>query len=33
MKGFVAQPEHWKYFSARNYLLGDDSLIVIDKVE
>jgi len=32
-KGFVVQPEHWKYSSARNYLLGDESLIVIDKIE
>jgi putative transposase len=32
-KGFVEQPEHWKYSSARNYLLGDDRLIVIDKIE
>lgn len=32
-KGFVEKPEHWKYSSARNYLLGDDSLVVIDKVE
>jgi hypothetical protein len=32
-KGFVEKPEHWKYSSARNYLLGDDSLIVIDKIE
>ena len=32
-KGFVSQPEHWKYSSARNYLLGDDSLLVIDRVE
>jgi REP element-mobilizing transposase RayT len=30
-KGFVAKPEDWKYSSARNYLLGDDSLIAIDK--
>lgn len=32
-KGFVEQPEHWKYSSARNYLLGDDSLLVIDRIE
>lgn len=32
-KGFVVQPEHWKYSSARNYLLGDDRLIVIGRVE
>jgi len=32
-KGFVEKPEDWKYSSARNYLLGDDSLIKIDKIE
>ena len=32
-KGFVTKPEHWKYSSARNYLLGDDSLIEIDRIE
>ncbi len=31
-KGFVEKPEHWKYSSARNYLLNDDSLISIDKL-
>jgi len=31
-KGFVEKPEDWKYSSARNYLLDDDSLIVIDKI-
>jgi REP element-mobilizing transposase RayT len=31
-KGFVNKPEDWKYSSARNYLLGDDRLIVIDKI-
>jgi len=31
-KGFVEQPEHWKYSSARNYLLGDDGLIEIDRI-
>ena len=30
-KGFVEQPEHWKYSSARNWLLDDDSIIGIDK--
>ena len=29
-KGFVEAPEAWKYSSARNYLLEDDSLIVIE---
>lgn len=32
-KGFVEKPEHWKYSSARNYLLDDDSLIVIDRLD
>jgi REP element-mobilizing transposase RayT len=32
-KGFVTQPEHWKYSSARNYILGDEGLLVIDRVE
>ena len=31
-KGFVERPECWKYSSARNYLLGDDSLIAMDEV-
>ncbi|MBN1219907.1 MAG: hypothetical protein JXM69_13340 [Anaerolineae bacterium] len=31
-KGGVEKPEDWKYSSARNYLLGDDSLIVLDKI-
>jgi putative transposase len=30
-KGFVEQPEHWKYSSARNWMLGDDSVIEIDR--
>ncbi len=30
-KGFVEKPEHWKYSSARNYLLGDCSLITLDE--
>jgi putative transposase len=29
--GFVELPEHWKYSSARNWLLNDDSIIKIDK--
>lgn len=32
-KGYVEKPEYWKYSSARNYLLGDDSLMVVDKIE
>ena len=31
-KGFVEEPEVWKYSSARNYLLEDDSLIMIDRL-
>jgi len=27
--GFVDQPEQWEYSSARNYILGDHSLIEI----
>jgi len=30
-KGFVELPEHWKYSSARNWLLDDDSIIDIDR--
>ena len=29
-KGFVERPEYWKYSSARNYILDDDSLIKLD---
>ena len=32
-KGFVEKPEHWKYSSARNYILGDEHLIEIDRIE
>lgn len=31
-KGFVAQPEHWVYSSARNYILDDESVIEIDRI-
>ena len=31
--GFVERPEHWKYSSARNYILGDHSLIKLDVEE
>jgi hypothetical protein len=31
-KGFVEKPEDWKYSSAWNYLLEDDSLIEIDRI-
>lgn len=30
-KGFVEKPEHWKYSSARNWVLSDDSVITLDK--
>ncbi len=29
-KGFVGNPEHWKYSSARNHILNDNSLIKLD---
>jgi hypothetical protein len=29
-RGYVAAPEHWLYSSARNYLLGDSSVIELD---
>ena len=29
-KGYVEQPEHWRYSSARNYVLEDESVIAID---
>ena len=31
-KGFVARPEDWLYSSARNYILGDNSIIAIDGI-
>jgi hypothetical protein len=30
-KGFVESRERWKYSSARNWLLDDDSISIIDK--
>ena len=30
-KGFVELPEYWKYSSARNWILNDNSIINIDK--
>ena len=30
--GLVDKPEHWRYSSARNYLLNDDSTIKIDEI-
>lgn len=32
-KGYVDHPEHWKYSSARNYLLNDNHLIMIDRLD
>jgi putative transposase len=32
-KGFVEKPEHWRYSSARNYILDDDSIITIERLE
>ncbi|MBI4811564.1 MAG: transposase [Ignavibacteriales bacterium] len=29
-KGFVAEPEHWLYSSARNYILGDHSILKVE---
>ncbi len=31
-KGFVEDPEHWTYSSARNYITNDDSIIEIQKL-
>ncbi len=31
-KGFVERPEHWKYSTARNYLLEDHSLFKVDSI-
>jgi putative transposase len=30
-KGFVEKPKYWKYSSARNWLLGDDCIIQINR--
>ncbi|MEA2097779.1 MAG: transposase [Patescibacteria group bacterium] len=30
---YVSKPEDWIYSSARNYLLNDDSVIVVDRVD
>jgi putative transposase len=32
-KGLVDSPEHWRYSSARNYALDDDSVMEIDRLE
>jgi putative transposase len=31
-KGYVEMPEHWKYSSARNYLLDDHSIIRVESL-
>ncbi|MCK4592729.1 transposase [Candidatus Parcubacteria bacterium] len=31
-KGYVIKPEDWLYSSARNYLLNDNSVIVVDRI-
>ena len=31
-RGYVDAPEHWRYSSARNYVLEDDSVLEIDDV-
>lgn len=31
-KGFVEKPEHWRYSSARNYILEDDSILKIQQL-
>lgn len=30
-RGWVELPEHWRYSSARNYLLGDETIIRMDE--
>jgi len=32
-RGWVDAPEHWRYSSARNYILGDHSVLEIDLLE
>lgn len=32
-KGYIEQPEYWKYSSARNYLLDDHSIIEVECLE
>jgi hypothetical protein len=32
-KGFVEEPEQWRYSSARNYLLDDHSIITVECLE
>jgi len=32
-KGYVSKPEHWQYSSAKNWVLGDHSIIQLDPKE
>ncbi|HNR32907.1 MAG TPA: transposase [Candidatus Hydrogenedentes bacterium] len=32
-RGWVDAPEHWRYSSARNYLLGDHSVLEVDAID
>jgi len=32
-RGYVDAPEHWRYSSARNYILEDHSVLEVDRVE
>ena len=32
-KGYVEKPEHWKYSSARNYIMNDHSIIKVELLE
>ena len=32
-KGFVEQPEHWLFSSARNYAFGDHSILKVELIE
>jgi len=32
-KGYVKNPEHWVFSSARNYLLGDSSVLEVEVIE
>lgn len=32
-RGYVELPEQWRYSSARNYVLGDESVSPIDRIE
>ena len=31
-RGYVDAPEHWRYSSARNYVLGDQSVLEVDEL-